>query len=586
MLYSIHLSLGEHIRQLRRQHNLTQSELGAERFSKSYVSAVERDKLNPSPEALLFFANQLQQPQQYFQTWQRENDQYQQVSVLSSSTNEALQPQHDVVALLDNLLDNPNLASLSSPKEDLPDLSFQIIESLPMEKRSRYYFLRGLSAQEKLDLDEARTNFEIALAFAHEVQRPAIIDELGLNYYLLKKYHIAIEYHLRARQLLTQLSTDGVDSNLLFRIELHCASDFHALGDYRRAIDHYEWARQHLHAKNDVQTAGKLYWGIGYCSYMAIYLNSHLSSRFQSPPAPEETEQIYQTAMGYLIQSRTLYQVGQDKQGEDYSRLTLSHVLLDLSNFHEHNARQRQKMAGAKSSLNITSLLDEAREQCRQVIMSWQGYYNTTHQPPSTVDLAIYDALAQLIRISTLRAAAGRLNGYTSTASKELLQASDLCQQALESLQSTNLPFSLLQKIIRAQPDDHLPTTLSLPQLQPLQVEYETTPERALGQAELALSAAIVAEEIGNAAQSEDYALLCYQRADQFLKCALDHSQQVTLDVEYTYNYQVKIYQQCISHLENRLQQTEIGQTQTTEFLLQLFQQALFQVQQIVIQAI
>src|SRR6266571_3544517 len=53
--------IGESIRQLRRQRNLTQSELGGERYSKSYVSALERDKITPSFQALQFFAEQLGQ---------------------------------------------------------------------------------------------------------------------------------------------------------------------------------------------------------------------------------------------------------------------------------------------------------------------------------------------------------------------------------------------------------------------------------------------------------------------------------------------------------------------------------------------
>ena len=39
--------VGELIRQLRRQRNLTQSALGANRYSKSYVSAVEKNTLRP-----------------------------------------------------------------------------------------------------------------------------------------------------------------------------------------------------------------------------------------------------------------------------------------------------------------------------------------------------------------------------------------------------------------------------------------------------------------------------------------------------------------------------------------------------------
>src|SRR5215831_9378910 len=58
--------VGELIRQLRRQKNLTQSELGADRYSKSYVSAVEKNAIHPSVSALRFFAEQLDQRSDYF----------------------------------------------------------------------------------------------------------------------------------------------------------------------------------------------------------------------------------------------------------------------------------------------------------------------------------------------------------------------------------------------------------------------------------------------------------------------------------------------------------------------------------------
>ena len=59
-------TIGEFIRQTRRQQNITQTELGGPRFSKSYVSAVERNKITASSEALTFFAEQLRQPRDYF----------------------------------------------------------------------------------------------------------------------------------------------------------------------------------------------------------------------------------------------------------------------------------------------------------------------------------------------------------------------------------------------------------------------------------------------------------------------------------------------------------------------------------------
>src|SRR5689334_4036093 len=51
--------VGDRVRELRRQRGLTQAELGAERFSKEYVSQVELGKTRPSAAALEWFGERL-----------------------------------------------------------------------------------------------------------------------------------------------------------------------------------------------------------------------------------------------------------------------------------------------------------------------------------------------------------------------------------------------------------------------------------------------------------------------------------------------------------------------------------------------
>src|ERR1700682_3291434 len=74
-------SIGELLQQARRQCNITQTELGGSRFSKSYVSAVERNKIASSPEALRFFAEQLDQPDDYFTSLVQQVDNIRQLSM-------------------------------------------------------------------------------------------------------------------------------------------------------------------------------------------------------------------------------------------------------------------------------------------------------------------------------------------------------------------------------------------------------------------------------------------------------------------------------------------------------------------------
>src|SRR5256714_13136274 len=50
------LRLGERLRQLRVAAGMTQTELAGKRFSKEYVSQIERGKTRPTPETILWLA--------------------------------------------------------------------------------------------------------------------------------------------------------------------------------------------------------------------------------------------------------------------------------------------------------------------------------------------------------------------------------------------------------------------------------------------------------------------------------------------------------------------------------------------------
>src|SRR5512141_1317835 len=51
--------LADRLRPLRLAAGLTQSQLGGERFSKEYVSQIERGKTRPTPEAIAWLAGRL-----------------------------------------------------------------------------------------------------------------------------------------------------------------------------------------------------------------------------------------------------------------------------------------------------------------------------------------------------------------------------------------------------------------------------------------------------------------------------------------------------------------------------------------------
>src|SRR5919199_5450049 len=62
------LRLGERLRQLRVAAGMTQTELGGERFSKEYVSQIERGKTRPTPETIEWLSVRLGVDQSFLET--------------------------------------------------------------------------------------------------------------------------------------------------------------------------------------------------------------------------------------------------------------------------------------------------------------------------------------------------------------------------------------------------------------------------------------------------------------------------------------------------------------------------------------
>ncbi len=133
---------GELIRQIRRQYNLTQTELGGDRFSKSYVSAVERNKIVPSPQALQYFSEQLGKPRDYFANLLQQPESMKQLAMLVPVTleNGERRAGHEELTVLDILLGDADVNSLAG-RQQLQTLPPQAVAALPPARQARYHFL-------------------------------------------------------------------------------------------------------------------------------------------------------------------------------------------------------------------------------------------------------------------------------------------------------------------------------------------------------------------------------------------------------------------------------------------------------------
>ncbi|HZU66505.1 MAG TPA: helix-turn-helix transcriptional regulator [Ktedonobacteraceae bacterium] len=574
--------IGEYIRQARRQRNLTQTELGGDRFSKSYVSAVERNKIVPSPDALKFFAQRLEQSEDYFTTLFVQPESSGTLSTmndlgLTAATGHMIQD--DELVLLDTMLDHTEFNTFPVHYEQLPMLSPEAIALLPPARQARYYFLLGLIAQQNNNLSTALYAFERALMLAPARHYPAILDELGNNYYLAEAYQTALNYYIRALHSLQKNSMNGTSSAMLFKIELHCGNAYRALGAYREACESYERARECLNSLHDMNSAGMLYWGLGYCTYELLQQEVMLADASHPRFTMEEIERQYQRAISFLIQSKSVYQVSGDYKEEAKVGLTLALVQLDFYAWRRGLSKAQKDQDSKRTFSTLTSLLQDAEEQCRQVLMRYEEHLKDADASSIELDTSVFVALAYMIRVYVERAAAARLDGYQDTANRNRAIASYLCQESFSTFLWEDASGTHLHNALMMDVRSIAYRSAYLPHFPDLSGSLAGGSRNPISRAELFFAAGTVAEELGRAASEQDYASDCYARANQFYEAALNGARAVITSREGDPGYLVRMYQRCVALLEERIETAPDLYEETTNTLLALLKNALYQLQ-------
>ena len=573
------MPIGETLRQMRRQLSLTQTQLGADHFSKSYISAVERDKIVPSYEALHFFAEQLGQQRNYFENLLAQNETSKPIATGSDAqlyTSNEQRVQEKMLPLLDFLLEGNEFYSLPLPSDFTP-LASDIAANLSSDIQGRYAFLLGLIAQQKEDFPTSLQLLEQALVLAPGKYRPAILDALGTNYYYVQSYYVAIDYHGRALALLKELADAGVEKDelaaliaLRLKVEFHCGNDYHALGAHQQAREHFEQARLHLRSAHDIQTAAQLYLKLGYCTYADVYHRTAFT--YTTNAAVDEIEREFQRAIGYFVQSRTLSQVSSDRFGEARARLSQAMVLLDVSTRRRQVAQQKANTTGKTSVVNCASLLDEAEEQCRQILLGWEP--DSTY-PVAELEIILYTALAYLVRVAAQRAAIAHLNGYEDTAGRERSVATFLCQEVVDTLAKPTFPWVLIHDVATFKEGSIVSRTQALPRIPDIVLHSNVSLRHDVTRSIVLFALGEVAEVLGHAATQVEYAEACYERANQSFQAALDAYRLVVPMHEQDRSYLYRVYQHCIDMLEERKQVSPAMAEKTDQILLQFLKDAL-----------
>lgn len=567
-------SLGASLRRIRREQNLTQTELGDTAFSKSYVSAVENNKLLPSLEALRHFARRLGKAEDYFVLLTR---QFSQDSSLQdkpvSEAEDSLFLLQRKAALFDTLFEQSDSIDHQAP-DSLLSLSPDALALLSLTQQARYYFSRGLFFQKHADFPSAISAFEAALARESRPYYSAfILDELGNCYRQAGFSQTAFSYALRAHQHLVNNTALFTTSVLPFRIELHYGEACLAVSRYQQALEHFTLARQYLNSNQDLQHVGWLYRASGYCTYALTYQQAYEGSN-----AADQIERQYQQSLSYFLQSRTLAQMGGRKLEESHLRLMLAMVQLDLETWLKDLDSKEEKDTSLKALAQAkrASLLDDTNEQCRQALMSLHEGLKQKQEDILERKSGTFIALSSLIRVAVQRALQAYECGYESSFQRERSFATSLCQQVLDAYRDKALLEMIVWNIGNL-PDPFMASPFApLPRLpEPGNVEEPLL----TSQAEVYWAAGEVAEMLGQTSHDSDFIGSCYACADSCFLRSLDGLQLGLSTRKSDASYLTRAAQRYISLLERRLGKMKEQEQDTAlvaSALLVLCQQHLF----------
>jgi len=196
-------ALGERVRQLRIARGLTQTELAGQRFSKEYVSQIERGKTRPTAETVEWLADRLGVDATFLEIGVSSSERERVESIIARAETAIEAGEHDgVVAELDAL--GPALAAVAAPELEL--------RSLLASSWARMYLGETRKAIELLD--RARGIAE-APSFT-DVSRAEVLYQLACCRYKLSSISTAIALYSQSLELVERsgLPADRLRSHI------------------------------------------------------------------------------------------------------------------------------------------------------------------------------------------------------------------------------------------------------------------------------------------------------------------------------------------------------------------------------------
>jgi len=267
--------IGERVRQARFAARLTQQELAGDRYSKSYISAVERGKMTPSLQALGWLAERLGQPMSFF-LGENTGDLSGLASAGGPNDRERQQREEEARQMLQEA---ERLIRGEEPAKALETLHVEANEppkDLPRFDQPRWYWLVGWALirqgkfQDALGWSEQGLKLaETLLAQAAPAQQAPLHEVaerlrnfVGGCYYHLDQPEVALEHHYRCLMAITDGYVTHPEVRLLIYRSL--GNDHLMVGHHDRAIGFYQRAVKEAENMNEPHQVGLALWGLGF----------------------------------------------------------------------------------------------------------------------------------------------------------------------------------------------------------------------------------------------------------------------------------------------------------------------------------
>jgi tetratricopeptide (TPR) repeat protein len=238
------LRLGERLRQLRVAGGMTQTELAGDRFSKEYVSQIERGKTKPTPETIRWLADRLGVDADYLANGVSA-DERGRVDAALARTDALLEARRNDEALEE--LERIRAAVLAT---GLPEL-----ETRALSSEATVRIRRG-EVREAIALLERARGLSEGSGFS-DVERADVIFRLGVGRYKLNSIQTAIGLFDEALKLAerSEIRSDQLRSNIL-AWRSRC---YRRRRDLEAAREDVERALELAESLNDKRTAADVY---------------------------------------------------------------------------------------------------------------------------------------------------------------------------------------------------------------------------------------------------------------------------------------------------------------------------------------